>query len=148
MFAIAAVTAAQYIVWILNGHHETRNTRALRFERLENPARHHCCICLLLNNDLAALIQSFASAGELQNGALETAELGHTPLTLGEPIKLALLTYYHRLPGTAVATLTFAPEDKEKGLGSETQVHRAQDSVVIDLSKDIVDWQGIVDHRR
>jgi hypothetical protein len=31
------------------------------------------CICLLLNNDLAALIQSFASAGELQNGALETA---------------------------------------------------------------------------
>ena len=55
---------------------------------------------------------------------------------------------YHRLPGTAVATLTFAPEDKEKGLGSETQVHRAQDSVVIDLSKDIVDWQGIVDHRR
>jgi hypothetical protein len=55
-----------------------------------------------LNNDLAALIQSFASAGELQNGALETAELGHTPLTLGERIKLALLTHYHRLPGSAV----------------------------------------------
>jgi hypothetical protein len=47
-----------------------------------------------------------------------------------------------------VPTLTFAPEDKEKGLGSETQVHHAQDSVIIDLSKDIVDWQGIVDHRR
>ena len=101
-----------------------------------------------MNNDLAALIQSFASAGELQNGALETAELGHTPLTLGERIKLALLTHYHRLPGSAVPTLTFAPEDKEKRLGSETQVHHAQDSVIIDLAKDIVDWQGIVDHRR
>jgi hypothetical protein len=44
--------------------------------------------------------------------------------------------------------LTFAPEDKEKGLGRETQVHRAQHSVIIDLAKDVEDWQGIVDHRR
>ena len=72
----------------------------------------------------------------------------HTLLTLGERIKLALLTHYHRLPGSAVPTLTFAPEDKEKGLGSETQVHHAQDSVIIDHAKDVVDWQGIVDHRR
>ena len=41
-----------------------------------------------------------------------------------------------------------APEDKEKGLGSETRVHYAQDSVIIDLAKDVIDWQGIVDHRR
>jgi hypothetical protein len=41
-----------------------------------------------------------------------------------------------------VPGLTFAPEDKEKGLGRETQVHRAQDSVITDLAKDVGDWQG------
>jgi len=35
-----------------------------------------------------------------------------------------------------VPGLTFAPEDKEKGLGRETQVHRAQDSVIIDLASE------------
>jgi hypothetical protein len=53
-----------------------------------------------------------------------------------------------RLPRSAVPRLSFAPEDKEKGLCAETRVHQAQDSVIIDLAQDVVDWQGIVDHRR
>jgi hypothetical protein len=39
-----------------------------------------------------------------------------------------------------VPGLTFAPEDKEKRLGSETQVHHAQDSVFIDLANDTQEY--------
>ena len=40
-----------------------------------------------------------------------------------------------RLPRSAVPRLSFAPEDKEKGLCAETRVHQAQDSVIIDLAQ-------------
>ena len=100
-------------------------------------------------NDLAVLIQSPYERGRATKWCTRNGlSLGTLRLLLGERIKLALLTHYHRLPGSAVPGLTFAPEDKEKGLGSETQVHHAQDSVIIDLAKDVVDRQGIVDHRR